>query len=77
MAKTTFGLANPRRTAEEVVNRFIREVGRKLAEMRTKYIEKIDEYIRHPEKPEIVLLEGEPEEVADKLIEAFKEIGVL
>jgi electron transfer flavoprotein beta subunit len=30
-----------------------------------------------PEKPEIVLLEGEPEEVADKLIEAFKEIGVL
>ncbi|HID42840.1 MAG TPA: electron transfer flavoprotein subunit alpha [Archaeoglobaceae archaeon] len=30
-----------------------------------------------PEKPEIVLIEGEPEEVADKLIESFKEIGVL
>ncbi|MFW5936168.1 MAG: electron transfer flavoprotein subunit beta/FixA family protein [Candidatus Hadarchaeota archaeon] len=30
-----------------------------------------------PEKPEIELLEGEPEEVADKLIEVFKEIEVV
>ena len=37
------------------------------------------EVIRYyePEKPEIVLLEGDAEEIADKLIEAFKEIGVL
>lgn len=30
-----------------------------------------------PEKPEIVLLEGEADEVADKLIEVFKEIDVI
>lgn len=30
-----------------------------------------------PEKPEIELLEGEPEEVADKLVELFKEIEVV
>jgi electron transfer flavoprotein beta subunit len=32
---------------------------------------------REPEKPEIELLEGDADEVADKLIEVFREIGVI
>jgi len=30
-----------------------------------------------PPKPEIVLIEGEAEEVAEKLVEVMKEIGIL